>query len=79
MQILLGCTDNLFRRFPQPPEGRIITGVKEVSKNEQQVLSHSCMLLYERHGSSEEGARKTTLDRRTVQKYIDQGYRAGCL
>jgi len=35
-----------------------------------QLLSGYCRLLYERHGTYEEVARRTNLDRRTVKAYI---------
>ncbi len=56
-------------------EDSLITGVKEGSLDAQNLLSRYCRLLYQRSGSYEEVARKTALDRRTVKKYIDQGYR----
>jgi len=62
---------------PGDVEGRLIAGFREGSMNAEQVLSHYCMLLYERYGSYEEVARKTVLDRRTVKKYIDQWYKNG--
>jgi transcriptional regulator with PAS, ATPase and Fis domain len=52
-------------------EGSLISGVKAGSLDAQHLLSHYCVLLYNRHGSYEEVARKTGLDRRTVKKYID--------
>jgi transcriptional regulator with GAF, ATPase, and Fis domain len=60
---------------PGDIEGRIIAGLKEGAMDAQQLLSHYCALLYERHNSYEEVARKTALDRRTVKKYIDQWYK----
>ena len=59
---------------PGDIEGRMIAGLREGSMDAQQLLSHYCALLYERHNSYEEVARKTALDRRTVKKYIDQWY-----
>jgi transcriptional regulator with GAF, ATPase, and Fis domain len=53
-------------------ESRLIAGIKEGSMDAQKLLSHYCMLLYDRYGSYEDVARKTSLDRRTVKKYIDQ-------
>lgn len=58
-------------------EDSLVTGIKEGSLNAQELLSHYCAILYDRHGSYEEVARKTALDRRTVKKYIDQWYRNG--
>jgi DNA-binding CsgD family transcriptional regulator len=34
-------------------------------------MSGYCALLYRRHGTYEEVARRTGLDRRTVKKYLD--------
>jgi DNA-binding NtrC family response regulator len=53
----------------------LISGVTEGSLNAQELLSRYCAVLYDRHRSYEEVARKTALDRRTVKKYIDQWYR----
>jgi hypothetical protein len=36
----------------------------------QTVLARYCRLLYDRHGTFEEVARITRLDRRTVKKYL---------
>ena len=58
---------------PADIEGRLINGVKAGSLDAQDLLSHYCVLLYNRHGSYEVVARKTALDRRTVKKYIDHG------
>jgi transcriptional regulator with GAF, ATPase, and Fis domain len=55
-------------------EGRLMEGVKDGSLDAQKLLSHYCVLLYDRYGSYEEVARKTVLDRRTVKKYIDQWF-----
>ena len=38
----------------------------------QDLLADYCQLLYKRHGTYEEVARRTDLDRRTVKKYIKQ-------
>jgi DNA-binding NtrC family response regulator len=38
----------------------------------QELLQRYCNLLYQRHGTYEEVARRTELDRRTVKKYIEQ-------
>jgi transcriptional regulator with PAS, ATPase and Fis domain len=57
-------------------EGSLVAGVKEGSLDAQNMLSHYCVLLYDRYGSYEEVARKTALDRRTVKKYIDQWYQS---
>jgi len=39
----------------------------------QDLLSAYCALLYDRHGTYEEVARRTGLDRRTVKKYVSTG------
>ena len=37
----------------------------------QQLLAHYCAMLHRRHGTYEEVARRTELDRRTVKKYVE--------
>jgi DNA-binding NtrC family response regulator len=50
--------------------GTIFTGIDSGSMDAQQLLRAYCALLYERHGTYEEVARRTNLDRRTVKKYV---------
>jgi transcriptional regulator with GAF, ATPase, and Fis domain len=47
-----------------------LNGLQEGAMNAQQVLSGYCRILYGRHGTYEEVARRTGLDRRTVKKYL---------
>lgn len=46
--------------------------VERGSLNAQDVVAGYCALLYERHGTLAEVARKTQLDRRTVKKYLEE-------
>ena len=52
------------------------TGIDEGTLNAETLLSGYCELLYERHGTYEEVARRTNLDRRTakanIQKYKEK-------
>ncbi|UCD91416.1 MAG: sigma 54-interacting transcriptional regulator [Desulfobacterales bacterium] len=43
----------------------------------QHLLSTYCFLLYQRHGTYEEVARRSKLDRRTVKKYIEKWEKEG--
>jgi hypothetical protein len=45
--------------------------VREGRIDAEGLLAGYCTLLYERHGTYEEVARRTALDRRTVKKYIE--------
>ncbi len=47
-------------------------GLTRGELNAQKLLSGYCKLLYGRHGTFEEVARRTHLDRRTVKKYINE-------
>ena len=52
--------------------GAILTdGITRGELDAQTLLSGYCKLLYRRHGTFEEVARRTHLDRRTVKKYIN--------
>lgn len=48
----------------------LTAGIDAGSYNAQDLLADYCGLLYERHGTYEEVARRTGLDRRTARKYI---------
>jgi DNA-binding NtrC family response regulator len=48
----------------------LLNTIAEGSLNAQQVLSGYCRILYEKHGTYEEVARRTELDRRTVKRYL---------
>jgi DNA-binding NtrC family response regulator len=49
---------------------RLLASVDEGALDAHQMLSMYCALLYRRHGTYEEVARRTKLDRRTVKKYV---------
>lgn len=48
----------------------LLHGVDHGSLDAQTLLGHYCTLLYQRHGTFEEVARRTGLDRRTARKYV---------
>jgi DNA invertase Pin-like site-specific DNA recombinase len=47
-------------------------GIGRGSLDADALLSDYCQLLYERHGTYEEVARRTKLDRRTVKAYLEK-------
>ena len=47
-------------------------GISRGELDAQNLLSGYCKMLYRRHGTFEEVARRTHLDRRTVKKYINE-------
>ncbi len=49
---------------------RLCGGVRDGSFSAEELLVRYCALLYRRHGSYEEVARRTRLDRRTVKRYV---------
>lgn len=49
----------------------MLSGIEDGSMDAQKLLSGYCRLLYGRHGTFEEVARRTRLDRRTVKKHIN--------
>jgi DNA-binding NtrC family response regulator len=51
---------------------QLVAGVEHGSLDADAVLSGYCQLLYERHGTYEEVARRTKLDRRTVKAYLEK-------
>lgn len=51
-------------------QARLIAGIEGGSLDAEALLSAYCTLLYQRHGTYEEVARRMQLDRRTVKKYI---------
>lgn len=50
---------------------RIIRGIETGDIDVPNLIRAYCTLLYQRHGTYEEVARRTNLDRRTVKKYIE--------
>jgi DNA-binding NtrC family response regulator len=52
------------------PQHDLYKGIEKGKLNAQEILNSYCALLYQRHGTYEEVARITKLDRRTVKKYI---------
>jgi DNA-binding NtrC family response regulator len=57
----------------QAPSGQLeqlMADIESGSMDAQALLADYCTLLYRRHGTYEEVARRTKLDRRTVKKYI---------
>jgi len=51
---------------------QLLAGIERASLDADGILSAYCVLLYQRHGTFEEVARRTNLDRRTVKKYLAQ-------
>ncbi len=49
---------------------QLVAGIEAGSVDADGLLSGYCALLYERHGTIEEVARRTNLDRRTVKAYL---------
>lgn len=49
---------------------RLAASLGEGALDAEELLSHYCALLYRRHGTYEEVAKRTKLDRRTVKKYV---------
>jgi DNA-binding NtrC family response regulator len=52
--------------------GRLQAGIADGALDADALLAGYCALLYERHGTYEEVARRTNLDRRTVKAYIEK-------
>ena len=53
-------------------QSRLRDGIERGSLDADTLLSDYCRLLYERHGTYEEVARRTRLDRRTVKAYLEK-------
>ncbi|HXI84063.1 MAG TPA: sigma 54-interacting transcriptional regulator [Verrucomicrobiae bacterium] len=51
---------------------QLVAGVEHGTLDTDAILSGYCQLLYERHGTYEEVARRTKLDRRTVKAYLEK-------
>jgi DNA-binding NtrC family response regulator len=62
---------------PSPVNGdpgeRLVQSMHEGDLDAHQLLASYCALLYRRHGTYEEVAKRTKLDRRTVKKYVVGG------
>ena len=52
--------------------GRLLDGIESGALDADALLASYCALLYERHNTYEEVARRTNLDRRTVKGYIEK-------
>ena len=52
--------------------GRLQAGIADGALDADALLAGYCALMYERHGTYEEVARRTNLDRRTVKAYIEK-------
>jgi transcriptional regulator with PAS, ATPase and Fis domain len=53
-------------------QSRLRDGIDHGSVDADTLLSGYCQLLYERHGTYEEVARRTKLDRRTAKAYLEK-------
>ena len=53
-------------------EEELLAKIRSGSLEASELMSGYCQLLYQRHGTYEEVARRTQLDRRTVKKYLTQ-------
>ena len=49
---------------------QLLAGIDSGTMDAEALLAEYCTLLYRRHGTYEEVARRTKLDRRTVKKYV---------
>jgi DNA-binding NtrC family response regulator len=61
---------DLREAVPRDSEERLVAGVRRGSLDAEQLLSAYCTMLFERLGSYEAVAKRTSLDRRTAKKYI---------
>jgi DNA-binding NtrC family response regulator len=64
------------RAAPQDLGQRLVASIQEGTLDAHEVLSMYCALLYRRHGTYEEVAKRTKLDRRTVKKYVVEATRS---
>ena len=62
----------LARGHDTSPTGRFLAEVREGALEARELTARYCALLYAKHGTYEEVARITGLDRRTVRKYVVQ-------
>jgi transcriptional regulator with PAS, ATPase and Fis domain len=58
-------------------EGRIAEKIGAGTISAEELLASYCAMLYRRHGTYEEVARRARLDRRTAKKYVQAGISAG--
>lgn len=59
-----------FREEPFSEKDRLLKRIGDESIDANELLASYCAILYQKHGTYEEVARITRLDRRTVKKYI---------
>ena len=55
---------------PEDPAARLVRGIAEQTCTAQSLLAAYCRQIFARHGTFEEVARRTGLDRRTAAKYV---------
>lgn len=60
---------------PARPDHPLLGAIADGELDARQVLAGYCKLLHQRHGTIEEVARRTRLDRRTVKKHLDAKFR----
>ncbi|MBU4200538.1 MAG: sigma 54-interacting transcriptional regulator [Verrucomicrobia bacterium] len=68
---------DLMAKAAPDAQARLLAGIEGGCLDAEALLSAYCTLLYQRHGTYEEVARHTRLDRRTVKKYILSQQTAG--
>jgi transcriptional regulator with GAF, ATPase, and Fis domain len=64
-----------FKSADQNYENNIFESFKKGTISAQELVNGYCQILYKRHKTFEEVARRTCLDRRTVNKYIKEAER----
>jgi DNA-binding NtrC family response regulator len=55
---------------PHDAKSALLAGIESGAYDAQTLLNAYCKLLYQKHGTYEEVARRTGLDRRTVKKHL---------
>jgi DNA-binding NtrC family response regulator len=68
---------NLAAEAPAGDDDDLAQRIRAGSLGAEEMLERYCALLYRRHGTYEEVARRAGLDRRTVKKYVDASARLG--
>lgn len=58
------------RAAATPADSQLLSAIDNGELDAQQLLAGYCQMLYQRHGTIEEVARRTRLDRRTVRKHL---------